>query len=153
MPPAAGDRTPCLNPCAAAPARFGAPSGVLACRRRAQPRPRQPLRLKDRLQRALQRDGIQLSAYRNITRGEVAECNWLQSQENACDPMHTFILHSQASGIQFTDAFAVRPDIDFERTPISVRYMRDAELPNGNLFHRVAEVFVPNTPAPSGDCE
>ncbi len=92
----------------------------------------------------LERDGIRLSAYRNITRGEVAECNWLQIQENACDPMHTFILHSQSSGIQFTDAFAVRPDIDFERTPISVRYMRDAELPNGNLFHRVAEVFVPN---------
>ncbi len=71
-------------------------------------------------------------------------CNWLQIQENACDPMHTFILHSQSSGIQFTDAFAVRPDIDFERTPISVRYMRDARLANGNLFHRVAEVFVPN---------
>ena len=71
-------------------------------------------------------------------------CNWLQIQENACDPMHTFVLHSQSSGIQFTEAFAVRPDIDFERTSISVRYMRDATLPNGNLFHRVAEVFVPN---------
>ena len=92
----------------------------------------------------LERDGIELRAYRNITRGEVAMCNWLQIQENACDPMHTFILHSQSSGIQFTDAFAVRPEIDFERTPISVRYMRDARLPNGNLFHRVAEVFVPN---------
>ena len=92
----------------------------------------------------LERDGIELRAYRNITRGEVAACNWLQIQENACDPMHTFILHSQSSGIQFTDAFATRPEIDFERTPISTRYMRDAQLPNGNLFHRVAEVFVPN---------
>ena len=92
----------------------------------------------------LENDGIELRAYRNITRGEIAMCNWLQIQENACDPMHTFVLHSQSSGIQFTEAFAVRPDIDFERTPISVRYMRDATLPNGNLFHRVAEVFVPN---------
>ncbi len=92
----------------------------------------------------LERDGIELRAYRNITRGEVAACNWLQIQENACDPMHTFVLHSQSSGIQFTEAFAVRPEIDFERTPISVRYMRDARLANGNLFHRVAEVFVPN---------
>lgn len=93
----------------------------------------------------LQLDGVELLAYRNNSRGVVADCNWLQIQENAVDPMHTFVLHSSHSGTQFTGAFAVRPEIDFERTPISVRYMRDATLPNGNRFHRVAEVFAPNS--------
>lgn len=104
----------------------------------------------------LLRDGIELYGYRNNSRGVVADCNWLQIQENAVDPMHTFVLHSHNSGLQFTPAFATLPRIDFERTPISVRYMRDATLPNGNRFHRVAEVFVPNarsipSQTPSGD--
>ncbi len=93
----------------------------------------------------LLRDGIKLHAYRNNSRGEIAACNWLQIQENAVDPMHTFVLHSTISGNQFTPAFATRPDIDFVETPISVRYERNATLPNGNRFHRVGEVFVPNS--------
>lgn len=93
----------------------------------------------------LLRDGIKLHAYRNHSRGEVAECNWLQIQENAVDPMHTFVLHSTISGNQFTPAFATLPEVDFVTTPISVRYERNATLPNGNRFHRVGEVFVPNS--------
>jgi nitrite reductase/ring-hydroxylating ferredoxin subunit len=93
----------------------------------------------------LLRDGIELHAYRNNTRGEVAECNWLQIQENAVDPMHTFVLHSSNSGNQFTPAFATLPEIDFIETPISVQYVRNATLPNGNRFHRIGEVFVPNS--------
>ncbi len=104
----------------------------------------------------LLRDGIELHAYRNNSRGVVADCNWLQIQENAVDPMHTFVLHSSNSGNQFTGAFAVRPDIDFVATEISVRYLRNATLGNGNRFHRVGEVFVPNyrslpSQTPSGD--
>ena len=93
----------------------------------------------------LLRDGVELHAYRNNTRGEVAACNWLQIQENAVDPMHTFVLHSSNSGNQFTPAFATLPEIDFVETAISVRYVRNATLPNGNRFHRVGEVFVPNS--------
>jgi nitrite reductase/ring-hydroxylating ferredoxin subunit len=104
----------------------------------------------------LLRDGVELRAYRNHTRGVVAECNWLQIHENAVDPMHTFVLHSTNSGNQFTPAFATRPEIDFITTPISVRYVRNATLPNGNRFHRVGEVFVPNarslpSQTPDGD--
>ena len=104
----------------------------------------------------LERDGIKLHAYRNNTRGVVAECNWLQIHENAVDPMHTFVLHSANSGNQFTPAFAVLPDIDFETTSISVQYIRNATLPNGNRFHRIGEVFVPNyrslpSQTPGGD--
>ena len=104
----------------------------------------------------LERDGIALRAYRNNTRGVVAECNWLQIQENAVDPMHTFVLHSTISGNQFTPAFSVLPEIDFVTTPISVQYIRNATLPNGNRFHRIGEVFVPNhrslpSQTPKGD--
>jgi nitrite reductase/ring-hydroxylating ferredoxin subunit len=104
----------------------------------------------------LERDGINLRAYRNNTRGVIAECNWLQIQENAVDPMHTFVLHSSFSGNQFTPAFATLPEIDFVTTPISVQYIRNATLPNGNRFHRIGEVFVPNyrslpSQTPEGD--
>jgi nitrite reductase/ring-hydroxylating ferredoxin subunit len=104
----------------------------------------------------LERPGIRLHAYRNNTRGVVADCNWLQIQENAVDPMHTFVLHSTISGNQFTPAFASLPEIDFVTTPISVQYIRNATLPNGNLFHRIGEVFVPNyrslpSQTPKGD--
>ena len=93
----------------------------------------------------LLREGVELLAYRNNTRGVVAECNWLQIQENAVDPMHTFVLHSSNSGNQFTSAFAALPNIDFVTTPNSVQYVRNATLPNGNRFHRIGEVFIPNS--------
>lgn len=104
----------------------------------------------------LERDEIKLYAYRNNTRGVVADCNWLQIQENAVDPMHTFILHSANSGNQFTPAFSVLPDIDFQETDNSVQYIRNATLPNGNRFHRIGEVFIPNfrslpSQTPEGD--
>ena len=92
----------------------------------------------------LERDDVEVIAYPNYSRGIVAECNWLQIHENAADPFHTYILHSTHSGVQFSKAFAARPEVDFDRTPISVRYYRDSTLPNGNLYHRVAEIFVPN---------
>ena len=85
-----------------------------------------------------------LRAYRNVSRGGVAECNWLQIQENGTDPFHTFILHSTHSGVQFTAAYAALPDVSYKRTPISVQYLRDAAMPNGNLWRRVGENFVPN---------
>ena len=93
----------------------------------------------------LLRDDVELLAYRNHTRGIVAECNWLQIQENAVAPMHTFVLHSSNSGNQFTPALAMLPNIDFVTTPNSVQYIRNATLPNGNRFHRIGEVFIPNT--------
>jgi len=104
----------------------------------------------------LEQEDIKLHAYRNHTRGVVAECNWLQIHENAVDPMHTFILHSANSGNQFTPAFSVLPDIDFKETDNSVQYIRNATLPNGNRFHRIGEVFLPNfrslpSQTPEGD--
>jgi len=91
----------------------------------------------------LQKD-FRLHAYRNVSRGVIAECNWLQIQENGTDPFHTYFLHSINSGHQFTDAYAARPTVAFSRTPISTLYFRDAILPNKNMFRRVGENFVPN---------
>lgn len=83
-------------------------------------------------------------AYRNKTRGEVAECNWLQLQENGIDAWHTYVLHTWHGGVfDFTDAYGARPELRFDETDHSVRYFRDAILPNGNRFVRVTEVFAP----------
>lgn len=87
---------------------------------------------------------VVLHAYRNNSRGIIAECNWLQIQENAVDPIHTFFLHSYNSGLQFTDAYNVLPELDFQETDESIRYYREAALPNGNRFIRVQELFLPN---------
>jgi len=89
-------------------------------------------------------EGATLYGYRNVSRGVVADCNWLQIQENATDPFHTFFLHSTISGLQFTPAYAAKPSVKFQRTPYSVQYARDAVLPNGNRWLRVGENFCPN---------
>ncbi len=92
----------------------------------------------------LERDGIELVAYRNYSRGVVAECNWLQLQENAIDPVHTYVLHAWNPGLfEFTDAFGVRPEFDYVPRETSVAYVRTADLPNGNRFIRTSQIFVP----------
>ncbi len=94
----------------------------------------------------LARDDAVLVAYRNISRGAVAECNWLQIQENAMDPIHTAFLHQTISGSQFTDLFGDHGSrrLDFEETPTGMIYIRKSTLSNGAQYTRIAENFVPN---------
>ena len=92
----------------------------------------------------LERPGWRLFAYRNMSRGAVAECNWLQIQENAMDPVHTAFLHSTISSRQFTDIYATLPQLDFEETAHGMKYVRTAKLPSGRTFVRVQEAFTPN---------
>jgi phenylpropionate dioxygenase-like ring-hydroxylating dioxygenase large terminal subunit len=92
----------------------------------------------------LERPGWALFAYRNMSRGAVADCNWLQIQENAMDPVHTAFLHSTISGQQFTDIYATLPQLDFEETAHGMKYIRTAKLPSGRTFVRVQEAFTPN---------
>ena len=40
-------------------------------------------------------------------------CNWLQVMENAWDPFHVVYLHTLAARVQFTEAFAHMPMIEF----------------------------------------
>ena len=92
----------------------------------------------------LEREGADYLAYRNYSRGEVAACNWLQLQENAADPVHTYILHGWNPGLfEFSDAFAVRPSFDYVHSPGHVSYVRTAELENGNRMIRTSTIYVP----------
>jgi nitrite reductase/ring-hydroxylating ferredoxin subunit len=78
--------------------------------------------------------------------GFVRDCNWLQATENVVDPWHLFMLHTQISGAQFQGALGVKdaPRIDFEETPLGVRYALERELPNGNRLIRHSELVLPN---------
>jgi phenylpropionate dioxygenase-like ring-hydroxylating dioxygenase large terminal subunit len=92
----------------------------------------------------LEQEGWELFGYRNMSRGAVAECNWLQIQENAMDPIHTAFLHSTISSRHFTDIYATLPQLDFRETPYGMKYVRTAKLPSGRTFVRVQEAFTPN---------
>jgi len=92
----------------------------------------------------LEQPATTLIAYRNLSRGAVASCNWLQIQENAMDPVHTAFLHSNISGTQFTEIYATLPQLEFEETPYGMRYVRTAHLPSGRTFTRMQEAFTPN---------
>jgi hypothetical protein len=96
---------------------------------------------------SLEQEGMVITAYRNYSRGVVAECNWLQIHENAMDPVHTAFLHSTIGKTQFTKAFAVIPAMNFEETELGMKYIRVATLPNGRMFTRVMELFNPNVRA------
>ena len=69
-----------------------------------------------------------------MSRGALAECNWLQIQENAMDPIHTAFLHSTISSRHFTDIYATLPQLDFKETPYGMQYIRTAKLPSGRTF-------------------
>ena len=97
---------------------------------------------------ALEAPGTQVIAYRNYTRGIVADCNWLQIQENAMDPFHTAVLHStMGGGLHFSKIFAALPQLGFEETRMGMKYVRTSALPNGLTFVRVMEAMVPNARA------
>jgi len=91
----------------------------------------------------LEEEGTTLIAYRNCSRGIVADCNWLQIHENVMDPVHTAFLHSTVK-THFTEAFAILPALKFEETEMGMKYTRAANLPNGLKFIRVQEIFMPN---------
>ena len=92
----------------------------------------------------LEQPGWELFGYRNMSRGALAECNWLQIQENAMDPIHTAFLHSTISSRHFTDIYATLPLLDFTETQYGMKYIRTAKLPSGRTFVRVQEAFTPN---------
>lgn len=97
----------------------------------------------------LKEDGAVLTTYRNYSRGIVAECNWLQIQENVMDPVHTAILHSMINRTHFIDAFAAMPELKFEETEMGMKYIRTSVLPSGRQLVRVLEIFMPNVRAVS----
>ena len=65
----------------------------------------------------LHQEGTTLSAYRNFSRGVVAECNWLQLQENVMDPVHTAFLHALNNRVHFTDVYKTFRSSTSQRRP------------------------------------
>jgi phenylpropionate dioxygenase-like ring-hydroxylating dioxygenase large terminal subunit len=77
--------------------------------------------------------------------GMVRNCNWLQHYENIMDPHHLLMLHQMISGDQFEGALMQGTTrIDWEQTPLGVRYVLIKGLPNGNRMVRHAECIAPN---------
>jgi phenylpropionate dioxygenase-like ring-hydroxylating dioxygenase large terminal subunit len=78
--------------------------------------------------------------------GFVRDCNWLQNYENVVDPYHLLQLHAAISGDQFGSSVTApgAPEIDFEITPLGVRYKMVRDLPNGNRLERFGEAVLPN---------
>jgi hypothetical protein len=60
------------------------------------------------------------------------------------DPVHTAFLHALNNRVHFTDVYKTLPELDFEETPLGMKYMRTARLPNGRTFVRVQEIIMPN---------
>ena len=94
----------------------------------------------------LEDEDAEYLAYRNYSRGKVAECNWLQLQENAADPVHTYILHGWNPGLfEFSEVMAVKPNFEYVHSDKHVSYIRTTELDNGNQLIRTSTIFVANS--------
>jgi len=92
----------------------------------------------------LEDENAKYLAYRNYSRGEVAECNWLQLQENAMDPVHTNILHGWNPGLfEFSEVMAVKPSYDYAYEKTHVSYIRTTDLDSGYKLTRTSTTYVP----------
>ncbi|MBX3551711.1 MAG: aromatic ring-hydroxylating dioxygenase subunit alpha [Pseudolabrys sp.] len=70
-------------------------------------------------------------------------CNWVQVKENAMDPVHTFYLHTIASGTQFTPEFGIIPELDYLETPIGMVYVASRRV-GDNVWVRQHDLIMPN---------
>jgi nitrite reductase/ring-hydroxylating ferredoxin subunit len=70
-------------------------------------------------------------------------CNWVQVKENSMDPVHTFFLHTIASGAQFTPEFGIVPEIEYEQTPIGMVYIASRRV-GDNVWVRLHDLIMPN---------
>ncbi len=73
----------------------------------------------------------------------VLPCNWLQVKDNSMDPVHTAFLHALSSGYQFTEAFGVVPELDWQTTEAGMVYIATRRV--GDLvWVRVCDFMPPN---------
>ena len=70
-------------------------------------------------------------------------CNWLQVKDNSMDPVHTAFLHALSSGYQFTEAFGVVPELDWELTEAGMVYIATRRV-GDRVWVRVADFMPPN---------
>ena len=69
--------------------------------------------------------------------------NWIALKENCMDPVHTYYLHTIATGAQFTEQFGIIPEIDYEETPIGMVYMATRRV-GDNVWVRLHDMIMPN---------
>jgi len=84
-------------------------------------------------------DGLRLMPAAKFT----LPCNWLQVKDNSMDPVHTAFLHALSSGYQFTEAFGVVPELDWQMTASGMVYIATRRV--GDLvWVRVCDFMPPN---------
>jgi len=78
--------------------------------------------------------------------GGAVNCNWLQSQENLMDILHTMWLHSQHSTPQFPSThYGIMPRVEYEETEMGMRAVMTRALPDGREWDVIWEVIMPFT--------
>ena len=71
------------------------------------------------------------------------DCNWVQIQENAMDPVHVVFLHTSVSGVQFTEGFEAMPEFEWQETPIGMIYIATRRVED-NVWVRMLDSMLPN---------
>jgi len=91
------------------------------------------------------REGGKLVAKVGPRVGGAVDCNWLQSEENLMDALHTFWLHSRHSGGQFESAdYAKTPhELKYEETDMGMRFVMTRKLANGKWWDLIWEMIMP----------
>ena len=70
-------------------------------------------------------------------------CNWLQVKENCMDPVHGAFLHAIVSGVQFTAAWGVLPELEFRESPVGLVYIATRRVED-RIWVRVSDFMAPN---------
>ena len=93
------------------------------------------------------KDGGALKARVGPRVGGAVNCNWLQSQENLMDALHTQWLHTAHSGPQFpSDLYAKKPKrLVYEETELGMRFIMTHELADGGNWEVIWDMFMPMT--------
>jgi phenylpropionate dioxygenase-like ring-hydroxylating dioxygenase large terminal subunit len=70
-------------------------------------------------------------------------CNWLQVKDNCMDPVHGAFLHAIVSGHQFTAAWGVLPELEWQSTDFGMIYIATRRL-GERVWVRISDFMVPN---------
>ena len=73
----------------------------------------------------------------------IMPCNWLQAKENSMDPVHTTFLHTQVTGVQFTQAYGQVGALDWMETPAGLIYIHTRRY-NDNVWVHLNDYIPPN---------
>ena len=77
--------------------------------------------------------------------GGSVDCNWLQTEENLMDALHTVWLHTLHSGSQFpTQVFTSLPEeLRYEETEMGMRFVMIQKLDGGRWAELIWEMVMP----------